>query len=108
MDPAKQALSQSLLAIQGGGGAPQPAKTSDLDKARAAAKEFEAVFLSQMLQHMFAGIKTDKVFGGGPGEDIYRSMMVEEYGKVLAQSGGVGITDAVMREIIRIQEAKPQ
>ena len=107
MDAAKQALNQSLLAIKGGTAA-QPAKTVDTKKAYEAAKEFEAVFLSQMLQHMFAGIKTNNVFGGGPGEDMYRSMMVNEYGKVLAQSGGVGITDAVMREIIRIQEAKPK
>ena len=107
MDPAKQAVNQALLALQGGA-TTQPTKAVDTAKAREAAKEFEAVFLSQMLQHMFAGIKTNNVFGGGPGEDMYRSMMVNEYGKVLAQSGGVGVTDAVMREIIRIQEAQPK
>ena len=57
---------------------------------------------------VLAGIKTDKNFGGGASEDIYRSMMAQEYGKTLAKAGGIGIADQVMREIIRIQEAQAQ
>lgn len=102
---AKNAVETALLSLQGA----QPKKLPaglDTAKAREAAQDFEAVFLAQMLSHMFAGIKTDKVFGGGPSEDMYRSMMVQEYGKVLAQAGGVGIADSVMREMIRIQEVQ--
>ncbi len=76
----------------------------DLAKAREAAQEFEAVFLAQLVTHMFAGVGTDSIFGGGPGEDIFRSVMFREYGKVLAQSGGIGVADSVMREILRFQE----
>jgi peptidoglycan hydrolase FlgJ len=47
----------------------------------------------------------DGYFGGGPGEDIYRSMLVEQYGKSLARAGGIGMSDAVQREILRLQEA---
>ena len=105
MNAGTDALNTSLLSIQGG--QPKaPAKGLDLVKARAAAEEFEAVFLSQMLSNMFAGIKTDKVFGGGHGEDAYRAMMVQEYGKAMSANGGVGIADAVMREIIQLQEAR--
>jgi flagellar protein FlgJ len=102
---SKQAVETALLSLQGG----QPKKLPaglDPKEAKKAAQDFEAVFLSQMLSHMFAGIKSDKVFGGGPSEDMYRSMMVQEYGKVLAQAGGVGIADSVMREMIRIQEVQ--
>lgn len=74
-------------------------------QARAAAEDLEAVFLSQMLAPMFQSLKTDDLFGGGPGEDIYRSMLVEEYGKAIARTGGIGIADAVQREILRLQEA---
>jgi len=73
-------------------------------KAEQAAQEFEAFFLSQMLAGMFAGVETDPVFGGGPGETVFRSLMIDEYGKTLARSGGVGIADSVLREIIRLQE----
>ncbi len=72
---------------------------------RKAAEEFEAVFVAQMLAPMFETIESDTMFGGGPGEDIYRSMMVEEYGKAIARSGGVGIADSVARELLSIQEA---
>ncbi|MDH3236370.1 MAG: rod-binding protein [Alphaproteobacteria bacterium] len=105
MDAGTDALKTSLLSIQGT--VPKaPAKGLDLVKARAAAEEFEAVFLSQMLSNMFAGIKTDKMFGGGHGEDAYRAMMIQEYGKSMVAGGGVGIADAVMREIIQLQEAR--
>lgn len=105
MEATNLALQQSLLAYQSGTPA-APGKGLSLEKAREAAQEFEAVFLAQMVSHMFAGIKTDKNFGGGSSEDIYRSMMAQEYGKTLAKAGGIGIADQVMAEIIRIQEAQ--
>ncbi len=72
--------------------------------AREAAQSFEAFFISQMLADMFAGVETDPVFGGGPGETVFRSLMIDEYGKAVAKTGGIGITDNVMREIVRMQE----
>ncbi|NKB20118.1 MAG: hypothetical protein GKS01_06175 [Alphaproteobacteria bacterium] len=74
------------------------------EEVEKAAKEFEAVFLTQMLETMFEGIGTDGVFGGGYGEDVFRPLMLQEYGKVLAKSGGIGIADAVGRELMRMQE----
>ena len=32
---------------------------------------------------MFSGIKTDGLFGGGQGEEMFRSMMIDQYGKQL-------------------------
>jgi Rod binding domain-containing protein len=78
------------------------------EQVRRAAEEFEAVFISQMLAPMFEGLETDELFGGGPGEDIYRSILVEEYGKAIARSGGIGIADAVQREILRLQEVSQE
>ena len=71
---------------------------------REAAQSFEAFFISQMLADMFAGVETDPVFGGGPGETVFRSLMIDEYGKAVAKSGGIGIADNVMREIVLMQE----
>ena len=77
-------------------------------QARQAAEDFEAVFLSQMLAPMFESMASDELFGAGPGEDIYRSMLVEEYGKSLARAGGFGLADAVQREVLRLQEVANQ
>lgn len=71
---------------------------------RAAAQEFEAVFLAQMLAPMFETLESDSLFGGGPGEEIYRSILVEEYGKEIARAGGIGIADSIERELLKLQE----
>lgn len=75
---------------------------------RQAAEDFEAVFVAQMLAPMFETLPSGGLFGGGPGERIYRSLMVEEYGKAITRSGGIGIADQVERELLRIQEGLNQ
>ncbi len=91
------------------GAAPRAAEglrgSSNRAAIRRAAENFEAVFLSQMLTPMFETLGSDGMFGAGPGEDIYRSLMVEEYGKAIARSGGVGIAARVERELLQLQEA---
>ncbi len=83
---------------------PQSARRAGI---RQAAEDFEAMFLSQMLAPVFAGLGKDSMFGGGPGEQVYRSMMVQEYGKAIAGAGGLGIADTVEREILKLQELDP-
>jgi Rod binding domain-containing protein len=68
------------------------------------AKEFESVFVAQMLAPMFESVEVDETFGGGTGEEMYRSLMVEEYGKLIAKTGGIGIADQVKAELLRLQE----
>lgn len=69
-----------------------------------AAQDFEAVFVSQMMQQMFAGVKTDTMFGGGQGEEMFRSMMIDEYGKQVVKHGGLGIAQSVMNTMLAAQE----
>ncbi len=78
-----------------------PANMEQIEKA---AKEFEAVFLSSMLKPMFEQIEVDGVFGGGKGEEVFRGLMVQEYGKMIADNHSVGIAEQVKAEMIRIQE----
>ena len=86
-------------------GAGATTKTKEVDpQVRQAAEDFEAVFLGQMLAPMFEGLETEGLFGGGSAERVYRSMMIQEYGRAMAAGGGIGIADAVQREILRMQE----
>lgn len=73
-------------------------------KINETAQEFEAVFISQMLQHMFAGIEVDEEFGGGHGEEMFKSLLVDEYGKLMAKAGGIGVADHVRQEMLNLQE----
>jgi Rod binding domain-containing protein len=86
--------------------APTVPTSGGSDAARKAGEDFEAFFLSQSFENMFAGLDTDPLFGGGNAEGVYRSMLMQEYSKVAAKSGTLGIGDAVTREILKLQEAQ--
>jgi Rod binding domain-containing protein len=87
---------------------PAPQAIRDLDRLHKTATEFEEVFLAQMLQPMMAGLAPEAPFGGGPGEEMWQSMLVTEYGKAIVARGGIGIADAVVREALLAQEHRPQ
>lgn len=82
---------------------PEP-KTAQEYSAKRAADEFEAIFISQMLKKMSVGVKTDGPFGGGQSEEIYRELMNEELGKTMTRKGGIGLSDAIYREMLKTQE----
>ncbi|MBP2311916.1 rod-binding protein [Azospirillum soli] len=73
-------------------------------KIRKSANEFETMFVNQMLGHMLDSVPVDDTFGGGQGEEMFRSMLNEQYGKQITGRGGLGIADQVYRELLRAQE----
>lgn len=82
-----------------------PSRPADAvsDETRRIAQEFEAMFLAEMLAPVFEGLDTEGLGGGGMGEQVFRPMLIEHYAKAIAQSGGVGLADSVMRELTRMQ-----
>lgn len=82
----------------------EAARTKDMAKIDQAAKDFEAVFVTELLKPMFEGIKTNENFGGGKGEEIFRGFMIQEYGKMMAETGRLGIADQIKADMIRMQE----
>jgi Rod binding domain-containing protein len=84
---------------------PQQAPAGRRDaKAWATAQEFETQFMSSMTQSMFEGVKTDSLFGGGAGEDMFRSMLNDQYAKEMTKAGGIGIANKIYGEILKLQE----
>jgi Rod binding domain-containing protein len=73
------------------------------EKAAEMAEEFEAMFISELLRPMFEQIKTDGMFGGGQSEEAFRPLLTEQYAKEIADSGGIGIAENVLAEILRMQ-----
>jgi len=91
----------NLAMTQGQSAAQMAAANPDIRKS---AEQFTAMFMSQMFGHMFEGISTDSMFGGGQGEEMFRSVLVDEYGKAAAKNGGMGLTDKIMHALIAQQE----
>jgi Rod binding domain-containing protein len=87
-------------------GKPVTAPTAGGTDLRKTAEQFTGMFMSQMFQHMFEGVGKDAMFGGGPGEEMFHSVLIDEYGKAAAKRGGMGITDQIMHALIAQQEVK--
>jgi len=100
-----QAL-QAYSAVAAGRKLPEVPRTATARQAYETAQDFEATFLSQMLRPMFENTQAEKPFGGGMAEEMWQSMQIEEYGKAIAKAGGIGLTDAVYKEIMKMQEVK--
>ena len=73
-------------------------------QAETAAKDFESMFLAQMLENMFGESVGEDAFGDSESNDIYKGLMVNEYAKKLTASGGIGIADYIKTELLKTQE----
>lgn len=65
---------------------------------RAKAAEMEAAFLSQMLEAAGLGAPSQD-FSGGTGEEQFASFLREAQAKAIVQSGGLGLTEALLRSL---------
>jgi len=69
------------------------------------AQDFEAMALGQLLGPMFETVKTgDGPFGGGQGEETWRSMLTQELAKQIGKSGGLGLAVPVYHQMLKMQE----
>lgn len=85
-----------------------PAAASGPAAQRQAARDFEAQALAMLMQPIFATVDTSKSrFGGGAAEAQWRPMLVDAYAAAAVRSGhGIGLADAVLREMQRIRGAE--
>lgn len=67
------------------------------------AKAFEAAMISSLLGEMFKGVEVSAPFGGGHGEDAFRSFLTEAIGKQMAAGGGLGLADDLTRSMLKMQ-----
>ena len=68
---------------------------------RKAAKDFEAVFMAQVLKGMRETVHKEDMFHGGPGEDMFEGLLDEEISKRMAGQGSLGIGDLLYRDLSR-------
>jgi Rod binding domain-containing protein len=91
LSPARSAAQAEAKAAAAAEGGRDP-------RAWEAAKEFEAQFVSTLLEDQ------DNPFSGGAGETMFGSLLVDQYGQQMTKSGGVGLADSVYREMLKMQE----
>lgn len=83
------------------------------EDAKQVASDFESLFVSQMMEHMFSGDSIgESAFGSEESDEIYKGMMVEQYAKKIVASGGIGIASYIERSLadralLTAQEVQP-
>jgi len=80
-----------------------PAQLATKAQIHKTAQAFESQFLSQMLGSMFDGVTTSAPFGGGQGEEAFKSFLMDAFAKQMTKAGGIGITASVQREMLKMQ-----
>ena len=68
-------------------------------KLRESCKDFEAIILKQMLTTMRKSVPKSGLFNNSFADDIYQSMSDDELSKNLAQKKGMGLGDALYRQL---------
>jgi Rod binding domain-containing protein len=101
--PSGTDLSASLSSIGDAANTQAQAALKIKGKAKAAAREFEAVFLGNMFQQLLTGVDGDGPFGGSGALKVWRSFMIDQYAKAFAQKGGIGIASHVYNELLKQQ-----
>jgi len=79
------------------------AQAASLARADKAAKEFEAVFIAQLLEPLFSSVETPAIAGGGKSEAFFKGLLQENYAKAFAERGGFGLATQVKAALLDIQ-----
>lgn len=75
-------------------------------QAKKISQDFEALVVGMMMKSMRETVGKNKLTGGGHGEDVYMSMLDQEYAAVsVKKGGGMGLAKIIEKEIIR-QESR--
>ncbi|GAB6090339.1 rod-binding protein [Spirochaeta dissipatitropha] len=76
------------------------------DKLREVTREFEALFVKQMLDSMYSTLSPeDGLFYGGQSENIFRDMLNMEYAREMSFSGTFGLADSMYDQLSRNQQS---
>jgi len=98
---AKARLEQVKLQAEGSksGQLESSVSEKDAEQIRAAATDFEALLLHQMLNTMWKTVPKGGLVSGSREEEMYRDMLNEQLAQQIAQDQGIGIKEVIMREL---------
>jgi len=82
-------------------------KTPSAATAKEVARQFESLFVQQMLKSMRAATPGDQLFGG-PAEEQYRDLLDRQLSVSLARGEGIGLAPAIERQILQGMGLQPE
>lgn len=95
----EELASNPLSKVNGGVKGENPGnRNAELKKT---SQDFEALFIGMMLKSMRATVGKDSLTGGGHGEEVYRSMLDQEYAQEAAKGGSLGLCRGLEEQLAR-------
>ncbi len=79
-----------------------PAKGQSSDELKKVCRDFESIFVNQLMQQMRRTIPKEGLLGGGKAEEIYTTMQDAEMAKNISQQRGIGLADVLYRQLSRL------
>lgn len=77
------------------------------EKLREAAKDFEAIFVRQLLKNMRSTLMDGGMFGDGTAGEIYSDMMENALAEKISETGSLGLGEQLYRRLVtRIDSAE--
>jgi len=72
----------------------------DEARLREVASDFEAIFIKQMLDSMRDTLNPDnRLVDTGMAGEIYDDMLYDEYARIMAKTGGIGLADLIVKQL---------
>jgi Rod binding domain-containing protein len=75
-------------------------------RVKAAAVEFEALVIAQLLEPLFSSVSAPEIAGGGRDEAYFNSLLQEQYARAMAERGGLGLAAHVQSTLLELQSAR--
>lgn len=76
-------------------------------QAKKVSQDFEALFVGMMMKSMRSTVGKDTLTGGGHGEEVYRSLLDQQYADAsVKRGGGLGLAKIIEKDIIRQESRK--
>lgn len=76
-------------------------------QAKKVSQDFEGLLVGMMIKSMRATVGKDTLTGGGHGEDVFRSMLDQQYADAsVKRGGGLGLAKIIEKDIIRQESRK--
>jgi len=75
------------------------ANSGEDQKLREATKDFESLFIKQMLNSMKKTVNKGGLLDGGMGQEIFEDMLYDEYAKKIADTANLGISDMMFKQL---------
>lgn len=76
-------------------------ETSRMEEAKKVAQDFEAVMIGKMMQQMTVGSNQESLLGDNASIKLYKEMLADEYGKIAAEKGGIGLAKSIIKSMKR-------